>query len=189
MSPGEIELLKKYLPFGGKVLEFGSGNSSSFFFANNTGSLVSVESDRQFLESLGTNEVLVRYYLGKKWTPIHANIGATEEWGAPKDKYPRWDWLNYHEQVWELMPHTDFDLILIDGRFRVACLCQSLLRCENREVVFLVHDFWDRPQYHDILKLCALVDRADTLAVFKRKRSTDWKRVCLVLQKHQFCTD
>ena len=84
------------------------------------------------------------------------------------------------------MENRNLDLILIDGRFRVACLCQSLLHCDNKDVTFVIHDFFDRPDYHCVLKLCTEVDRADTSVVLRRKKRVDWKQLSLMLQAHQF---
>lgn len=182
MSEAELELLRAAIPRGGKVLEFGSGGSTAYFFEHGAASLVSVESDRAFLEGIAAQPGL----RGKAWLPIHASIGATGDWGYPAAAEPQAAWLNYHQSSWGLMPDRAFDLILIDGRFRVACLCQSLLRCENPEVRILIHDFWVRPNYQVALEHCEALQRAESSVLLRRKADIDWRALALTLQDYQF---
>ena len=60
------------------------------------------------------------------------------------------------------------DLILVDGRFRVAAALESLPRMRS-DAKLVVHDFWNCEQYQVILPFFECVDRTDTLAVFRRK--------------------
>lgn len=182
MSSAELELLRAFAPRGGKVLEFGGGGSTPYFFAQGVSSLVTVESDRAFLEQLATLSEL----RGKSWIAIHASIGSTRDWGYPVDETPQIAWLNYHQSSWALMPDRSFDFILIDGRFRVACLCQTLLRCENEAALMLVHDFWPRQQYHVMLDYCDVIERAESSVLLKRKSDISWRALALTLQEHQF---
>jgi hypothetical protein len=62
-----------------------------------------------------------------------------------------------------------FTLVLVDGRFRVACALKALWHLDHARGVLLVHDWLARSaQYHDpILKrytLLAVVDRLAVLA-------------------------
>lgn len=185
MSEAELELFERSFPVGGRALEFGSGGSTPHFFAGGAASLVSVESDRAYLEHLARLPELQ----GKKWLPIHASIGSTGDWGYPLDPEPHPAWLNYHQSSWALMPDRNFDFILIDGRFRVACLCQSLLRCANENPLILIHDFWPRTHYHVILDYCDVAGRADSSVLLRRKSRLDWKALALTLQEYQFTPD
>lgn len=185
MSEAELELFEKSLPPGARALEFGSGGSTLHFFQRGAASLVSVESDRAFLEGLAQSSAL----RGKNWLPIHAAIGPTRDWGRPASAEPEIAWLNYHQSSWALMPARNFDFILIDGRFRVACLCQSLLRCENDDPFILMHDFWNRPHYHVVLDYCDAAGRADSSVLLRRKARLDWKALALTLQEYQFASD
>ena len=63
---------------------------------------------------------------------------------------------------------------MIDGRFRVACTLKTISECyKNRDLEILIHDFWDREEYHILLKYLHEVDRADTLGVFVIKTNFD----------------
>ncbi|MDR0827335.1 MAG: hypothetical protein LBN33_05595 [Desulfovibrio sp.] len=189
MTEEEIDLLKRYTPFGGSVLEFGSGGSSSYFFEAGVKRLVSVESDKAWLGALAQTPIINFFYKKNRWLPIHANIGPTREFGLPRSSIPRLSWLQYHQGCWSLMPDMNFDLILIDGRFRVACLCQSLLRCANNNAVFIMHDFWPRQDYHCVLKLCSVIDQGGSSVVLKKKKRMNWRLLVNLLQAYQFSLD
>ena len=186
MSGEELELLDRHIPFGGNVLEFGCGGSSPHFLSRGARLLTSVESDKAWLETLIQSPLLRHFFLKHRWVPIHADIGPTRSWGRPSSREALLSWLEYHALSWAAMPDTAYDLILIDGRFRVACFCQSLLRCGNAGVTIVIHDFWNRPNYHAVLEFSDVLDRAGTSVALRAKAGLDWKRLCLVLQEHQF---
>ena len=186
MSDAELALLDRHAPLGGKVLEFGCGGSTLHFFAQGAFSVTSVESDARWIEEVTRQQAMLPLLKSRRWLPIYGNLGETRDWGRPVEDEPQVSWLSYHQLCWDMMPDTAFDLVFIDGRFRVACLCQSLLRCSREGALFIMHDFWDRPLYHPVLELCDVADRADTAVVFRRKADMDWRLLCLVLQAYQF---
>ncbi|MDL2307172.1 hypothetical protein LJC48_03975 [Desulfovibrio sp. OttesenSCG-928-C06] len=189
MSTSEAELLVSFIPNTGRVLEFGAGGSTQLFFEHGVSHLYSLESDSVWLNKIiASPNVSVNLKYGR-WTPLHADIGLVGDWGAPAARKPQARWLNYHQHCWEAIPERNFDFILIDGRFRVACLCQSLLRCNNDCLTFAFHDFFDRPWYHIVLGFVDIVAQADTLAILKPKQTVDWRKLNLVLQAHQFLFD
>ncbi len=66
------------------------------------------------------------------------DFGIVGEWGTPKNPQ-REKALAYVESVWDKLESLGFtpDAVLIDGRFRVACACEVLLRSvENTKVMF-----------------------------------------------------
>ena len=186
MSDAERELLDRNIPSGGRVLEFGCGGSTLRFFARGAASVTSVESDARWIEEVARQPAMLPLLKAGRWLPIYGDVGETRDWGRPAEDEERVSWLSYHQLCWDMMPDTAFDLIFIDGRFRVACLCQSLLRCSRKDALFFMHDFWDRPRYHPVLKLCDAVDRADTAALLRPKADMDWRALCLILQAYQF---
>lgn len=186
MSPAELELFTKSIPNKGKILEFGAGGSTQLFFEKEAEHLYSVESDMEWLKKIATNPVVQTYLKYKKWSPLHVKIGPIKEWGAPVSKDPEIVWLNYHQNIWASISDKEFDFVLVDGRFRVACICQTLLRCTSDDYLIAVHDFWNRPEYHVVLNYLDLVDKADTLGIFKPKQNMPWKSVAATLMDYQF---
>jgi hypothetical protein len=76
---------------------------------------------------------------------LHVDVGPLGQWGTPVDYSGRAGFLPYVEAPFT----TDVrpDLVLVDGRFRVACLLTTLLRTPAGTNV-VVDDYVDRPHYH-----------------------------------------
>ncbi len=60
-----------------------------------------------------------------------------------------------------------YDVILIDGRARVACssICDKL---SHKDTIIFIHDF-NRPEYQESLKYLELIGVEETMAKFKLK--------------------
>jgi len=186
MSSDEVALLGDVVKKNFSILEFGCGGSTQLFFEKGAKELVSIDSDAEWLRKLLTNKDISAFHKRGIWCPLHADIGKTREWGAPMDRVPQIHWLNYHQYCWNGFSNRQFDLILIDGRFRVACVCQSLLRCARENMLLAIHDFWNRPHYHVVLDFLDTLEKVDSLGIFKPKSTIDWQALSLVLQDHQF---
>lgn len=186
MSQQEQALLIRHIPPKGNVLEFGCGGSTQLFLESGVVSLYSVDSSIAWLEKLLLNPVIRINMKHGVWVPLYADIGPIGEWGKPLQQTPDKRWLNYHETCWRDIPSAPFDMVLIDGRFRVACLCQYLLRYGSRNTVIAFHDFWDREQYHGVLQFLEVKDRADTLAIFTVKENIDQAPLKALLAQHMF---
>jgi hypothetical protein len=75
------------------------------------------------------------------------------------------------------------DLYLIDGRFRLACFAQALLRC--REGAFIAfHDYASRPHYHLGASLAREVVRVDDLSIFMRSPAFDREHALRFIAQH-----
>ena len=74
-------------------------------------------------------------------------------------------------EVWSQASHA-YDLVLIDGRFRVAC---AALICLHPKYVKRIcfDDFTSRPQYHVILPFIDILETVDTMIVFQPKVGFD----------------
>ncbi len=64
---------------------------------------------------------------------------------------------------------TRFDVVLVDGRYRVACALRAL-KYTDQESVVIIHDF-HRRVYHVVLDYYEVVERADTLIVLRKKKN------------------
>jgi hypothetical protein len=151
-------------------LEYGSGGSTILAAALNK-PFVSVDTDRMFIESL-------RRKIGSMTATqhlLHADIGLIGPWGIPfpagKPSLQRLNkWKAYPKTPWPVIDHQDNypDLVLIDGRFRVATAltcCIHLSGCSTAQI--LVDDYADRPSYHVIEKHANLVRMLGRMAVFQ----------------------
>ena len=186
MSEAEVALMDKYTP-DGCILEFGAGGSSAFFAKKGVRQLISVESDREWINRmLLSNSTLREWAKARRWCPFHAQIGATGEWGFPLAQEPEVAWLNYHQAIWNAVDALGLDFVLVDGRFRVACALQLLLRSRKKTPRILVHDFTPREYYHVLLKFFDVIEQADTAVILERKEPVLFADVALYLQLYQF---
>ncbi|MFZ1345174.1 hypothetical protein [Thiothrix eikelboomii] len=126
------------------ILEYGSGGSTRIAAQMPGKYVMSVESDRDWARSL-RREIAAAVPL----SPVivhHVDIGATAAWGRVVDES---GWRHYHRYpngIWDEPFFRHPDVVLIDGRFRVACLMTVLLRIQ-RPVRVLFDDYADRPKY------------------------------------------
>ena len=183
MTQAEALAFTHYCSAARSYLEFGSGGSTVVAAQTVKKQLITVDSDAVWLERVLTTCAALRTRL----TPAThlANIGATKEWGYPLDTTRRADWPRYHESVWDIPGANRADLYLIDGRFRVSCLLQTLLRARG-EATILVHDYASRPHYHVIEPFVRVLGHTEELAAFKRHRRFSRDKAELALQQARF---
>lgn len=178
MSLLEKSLFENTLRGKKRFLEFGAGGSTVLAAKLSVTNIVSVESDKQWLSMLSKREELK----GSKFTQFHVDIGKTKEWGFPADSASAINWPKYHQSVWDTLSWEP-DFVLVDGRFRVACTLASICHCPPT-VPIAIHDFWDRPYYHCVLKYLDTVERAENIGIFQTKKNVDWRALAIDLARY-----
>ncbi|MCM3420734.1 hypothetical protein [Sphingopyxis alaskensis] len=182
MTAAEVRHFELQLAGLGSLLEFGCGGST-LVAARQVRRIVSVDSDPAWLARVRA-EVAAEPV---DFTPVHIDIGPVGEWGYPTGESRLRDWPRYHTQVWRGMGGSP-DAVLIDGRFRVACLLQAIIHCKP-DCVLLFHDFTGRPHYHAVLRHVDVLTRVDTLAVMRVRQQVDGKAVLHDLFDHYLNPD
>lgn len=166
MSKPEKVLYLKYIRQSRYYLEFGMGGSTVLALSYSKTKVYCVESDLQWIRKF-RKSWFIRFHLLKRLSICHSNIGVTEEWGYPLNLEQRHNFPNYSSGIFQKIDASKVDLVLIDGRFRVACVLQTILNCfKNKGVKIMIHDFYKRPHYHGVLKYLSEIDKADNLGVF-----------------------
>jgi hypothetical protein len=160
------------------ILEFGAGGSTLLAFQNGVQTVTSVESDKLWLDRLRTHPAMATYVQSGAWQPVHADIGEVGSWGKPVDKSHIEDWPNYHRAVWDRFPRA-YDLVLVDGRFRIACAMQAAIRAPQSTLVF--HDFYLRPFYEPVLDVYDVAERVDDMAILSLKATPN---AASILEEH-----
>jgi hypothetical protein len=123
-----------------------------------------VESDMSFWNDHVLAEASVQEAVSSvRLSPLMVDIGPTGEWGYPLDTVRQENWPLYHSAAFE--GESNYDLILIDGRFRISCILQACLHCSSITRI-LVHDFFNRPQYFVVFPFLHLKEQTDTMALF-----------------------
>jgi len=173
MSSKEKEVFRRYLSNCTNYFEFGSGGSTyRASITENIKTITSVESDQVFSEKIKK--------LSPKIDMMYVDIGPTREFGNPSNRSKIHLWKNYPNAVKNCKENTD--LVLIDGRFRVACALMVCLELPTSTVI--VHDFNNRLQYHCILPYFDVIESVETLVVLKPKANFNRHECTILLNKH-----
>ncbi|MEO8456058.1 MAG: hypothetical protein ABI454_12955 [Sphingomicrobium sp.] len=142
-----INRLKHELASASLYLEFGSGGST--VLADQMGvEGISVESDRFYADVVRARLVTGGMEI------ITPRIGITGPFGWPLLKYPTTGrlrrWRRYVQEPFERFGSRFPDLIMVDGRFRVACALETARRAHDsgHRAKLIFDDYALRPKYH-----------------------------------------
>lgn len=171
MRPMEIELLTFLFRHADHLLEFGAGGSTTLGVKLGLSRLVSVESDAEWIARIRADDAAARAQADGRLILLHADIGPIGKLGGPAGENSA-RWANYPSAPWAHVDLGRLDLVLIDGRFRVACILETLLHVD-RGALIAIHDFWNRPEYHAVLPFLNEVESCETLGVFRAKAALD----------------
>jgi hypothetical protein len=154
-------------------LEFGVGGSTLRAIQKSKANIFAVESSLDWLNQM-RKYLVFRYFENKRLHIFQVNIGPTRDWGYPEIDNDQNLFEAYSSNIFEAIDSKAIDLVLIDGRFRVACILKTILSCyKNKNMKILIHDFWSRNQYHIVLKYLDVVKRADSIGLFTIKNDVD----------------
>lgn len=171
MAPEEIRLLKDALKASRRYLEFGSGGSTVLAIETPVEKCWSVESDPKWIAEMRRWDVIRNAEASGQLHLHHADIGKVQTLGVPVDRTAQNNWSRYFLDIWGKFDAPP-DLVLVDGRFRLACCIATLLACPP-ETVLLIHDFGDftkfRKNYRLVLDFADVVESARSLASLHRK--------------------
>lgn len=137
------------------ILEYGGGGST-FLASSMNKKIFCVESDKKWSDLISKQTNAIVHYV---------DIGPTKKYGHPKDFSNKKNWTNYPNSIWDIKNFEQPDLILIDGRFRVACFLISCLRT-NKKIKILFDDF-DRKEYQIVKNNFKINEKHGRLAIFE----------------------
>ena len=164
LPPEEAAVLRAEYARAEVILEYGSGGSTVLAASLPGKRIFSVESDAGWIERMAA------WFRGNPAvSPVHlhhADIGPTAAWGRPADDSAIRAWPGYALSVWERRDFRHPDVVLIDGRFRPACLLTVALRC-IRPVTVLFDDYRRRKPYHTVERLLRPVAMVGRMARFE----------------------
>lgn len=177
MHEREKQLFKKYIVESKNYLEFGLGGSTIFTLLHSNANIVSVDTNKKWIRFMEGYR-LIKRSLGDRLVIHYVDIGPTKNWGYPVDEEKAENFYKFSSSVFQLRQINDVDTILVDGRFRVACVLQSVLQCgENKGLKILIHDYSFREEYHVVEKYLDLVEKVQSLYVFEIKNDADVQKI------------
>jgi hypothetical protein len=162
MTLVEQRALVRHIKRSKSYLEYGSGYSTAMAVQNNVANIISIDTDQNYVDLLmGTYPQLANVNF------VVVDIGPTRAWGFPTDVSSKDKWPRYPKSGWTKATeiHTTPDTVLIDGRFRVAAFCQSVLSAApGTEILF--DDYLPRPHYHVVESIIPIRARYGRIAKF-----------------------
>ena len=158
------------------VFEYGLGESTRLAAAAKLVRYSGVDSDAQYVaNSRNSAPSHFKFYF--------ADIGPTREWGNPKELLRK---QSIQYQIAPLLSELrPFDVYFVDGRFRVACVCASILHASKFggfESVVLMHDYKARPQYHVVETIADVIERSQSgkTVLLRRSKNISDERIISV---------
>ena len=179
ISKNEEILFRRYLSGASIVFEWGCGKTTEIaarYCASDKNSVKevhSVDSHNFWIEELKSKKVKAKFY--------YVDINAKKKLGHPKDKSKIKNWPAYSGKILELS--TPPDLVLVDGRFRVACALK-LVSVLPKHGFLLVHD-WNRKAYHVITAFYDIVEVCGRFCVLKKKGAIDQERLKAMIKRYE----
>lgn len=181
----ERELFFRYLEKSKVYFEFGSGGSTFKALNASIKQVYSVESSKSWYDNMCSYGFISKSMKSKRLNYMYVNTGETREWSYPVDDKTRYLWPNYSRAISTISSPQSVDTVLVDGRFRVACVLMSILVCKP-DTTIIIHDFWDRPNYHAVLEFLEVIEQAGTLGVFKIKDNLDKRKIEALYEIYQY---
>ncbi len=167
-SKNDKIIFYKYLDNTNVYFEYGSGGSTyQASTRKNIKTIYSVESDITWQKKL--QEIIKIPYINFIFNEMDTKPNT---WGNPGKNATNIQKINYSNHITKLSKEErdSIDLVLIDGRFRVACClkCYDAIK-DNCLIVF--DDFLNRPQYHIVLGCFDIIEKTqDNRMVILRKK-------------------
>jgi hypothetical protein len=160
----------KYLDKSNTYFEYGSGGSTyQASIRNNIKKIYSVESDLIWYTKL--KQILINQ---NKVNLIYNDLCTKpNNYGRPGINSTSDQCKNYSNQFVFLPKDVQksVDLILIDGRFRVAC-CMKFINLISNNCFIVFDDFLNRPQYQIILDYFDIIEQTqdNRMVILKKKQ-------------------
>jgi hypothetical protein len=189
MTAEEKNLFENTVKDSAFYLEFGSGGSTIRTLLKTKAKVVSVESHMDWLKVMRAYYFIRRMEKKNRLILYHANIGQTGAGGKPVNDDEKHLFPVYSAKIFNLITEkeiAEIDTVFVDGRFRVACVLNTILQCHaNKRLAIMIHDF-EREKYHILLKYLTVNKSADSLFLFKIKDDIDFKQVGLDYEQFKF---
>lgn len=183
LGNNDLKLFYKYLDNCTVYFEYGSGGSTyQSYIRNNIKKIYSLESDFDWHNKLKTLLMDNNDKIDFIYNEMNSNPNT---WGYPGSNCSENQMINYSNQILLLDPNEiqKIDLILIDGRFRVAC-CLKCFNVINNECLIAFDDFLPREKYHIVLDYYDIIEQTEdnNMVILKKKSNINNVPINLIEQ-------
>lgn len=145
--------------------EYGCGLSTKYVLEHTNAEVYAVDSSKEWVNrTIADNRGNSRLFV--HW----ADMGEVEDWGRPVSYEKRNAFIDYTNWIWsqEVTP----DVILVDGRFRVACFLTCLLESRSSTII-IFDDYRERKFYHIVEEIVPVSYFHGRQAIFLLPESMD----------------
>ena len=177
---GDDFLFKNYLKKCNIYFEYGVGESTNWVIEHTSSIIISVDTDKQWVNRVDISKNKRRININ--WI----NLGEIENWGRPKTYRYRKQFIDYVSKVWTF--NIKADVILIDGRFRVACFLYSLINAKEGSII-IFDDYMNRKHYHVVQEVLEIYEKCGRQVIFKVPQAFDTQLAEELLQKFIYVMD
>lgn len=162
-------------------LEYGCGGSTLYAANAKVQTIISVDTDQAWVNA-------VKAALTSTQTQLiieYCDVGEVAEWGTPKNRNKAENFWRYIVLPWQNCRNTQLhpDMVLIDGRFRVAAFLYSLLSARVGTPI-LFDDYFDRPHYHIVESFSDVQERHGRMAAFSAGKQFSVPLICETILKY-----
>lgn len=152
-------------------LEYGSG-ASTLYALNvcHVPQVVAVETAPSWAQTVKAQQQSPNSELAL----LFCDVGPVRDYGRPATHTKITDYWRYMALPWQHVRAQRWspDLVLIDGRFRVASFLYSLM-CARVGTPILFDDYFNRPHYFEVERFCRISERHGRMALFHAQAHYD----------------
>jgi hypothetical protein len=177
-SSETTDFFRKVLSGSTSLVEFGAGGST--YLAASLGiPFISVESDEGFLDLMKRRIVSDNIFNTETQVYLHRSIGETRRWGRPLILGKVSEERRTAMKIFSDFPNEfvksslEKPVVLIDGRFRIACALKAIRFLRGVSFNLLVDDYRSRRSYKAIAHFADLRFMVGRMAVFAPRSSVD----------------
>jgi len=174
LGKNDKNMFFKYLKKSKIYFEYGSGGSTyKASLKKNIEKIFSVESDllwhNKLKKQIDNTNNKIRF--------IYNEMDARPNtWGRPGPNSTSDQWKNYSDHINNLneTEKKELDLVMIDGRFRVAC-CLKCFGVISNDCVIAFDDFLNRKHYHIVLDYYDIIEQTidNRMVILKKKKNIE----------------
>jgi hypothetical protein len=175
----ELSLVKSaYFEFG-----MGAQTSMSCEFAKKYNFILyAVHSSSDTIDEISNDPCLRQLIEDGQANLLKIDIGITGKYGVPLNSNDTENFHFYSDAINRI--RTQVDLILVDGRFRIASVLKSLIKFPNSRI--LLHDYYEPYHYRvysPVRNYAYVMESSDTLVRLRRKEEISDDMIKLGLPK------
>ena len=148
----------------------------------------------EYVEGSGLNEIIPKNLILPRGCNVNLYVDKISEWYR-NDTRPELAWNERNDEIykqWEQLIENDkakdIDLVLINGRFRVAC-CLKCYDVIKDDCLIAFDDFLNSPHYHIVLEYFDIIEKTqdNRMVILKKKKNVNIPKE--LIEKYELIRD